>query len=64
FLSRVKKSNPPDYYDIIKHPMDLGTVLKKVKSGACKTKAAFTEDLKLIWANCLVYNSPIVFQKK
>ncbi|KAI8461395.1 hypothetical protein BY996DRAFT_6667406 [Phakopsora pachyrhizi] len=39
--------------------MDLGTVLKKVKSGAYKTKAAFTEDLELIWANCLVYNSPI-----
>ncbi|CAH7686106.1 Bromodomain-containing protein, partial [Phakopsora pachyrhizi] len=64
FLSCVKKSDVPDYYDIIKHPMDLGTVLKKFKSGAYKNKVVYTKDLKLIWANCLVYNYPIVCQKK
>lgn len=57
FLSRVKKAEAPDYYDIIKKPMDLGTVLKKVKSGAYKTKSAFNDDLELIWSNCFLYNS-------
>ncbi|MBW0470903.1 hypothetical protein O181_010618 [Austropuccinia psidii MF-1] len=59
FLSRVKKTDAPDYYDIIKKPMDLGTVLKKVKSGVYKTKASFNDDLELIWTNCFTYNSTI-----
>ncbi|EGG10960.1 uncharacterized protein MELLADRAFT_92359 [Melampsora larici-populina 98AG31] len=57
FLSRVKKADAPDYYDIIKKPMDLGTVLKKVKSGQYKAKGQFIEDLELIWSNCFQYNS-------
>ncbi|KAG0151063.1 hypothetical protein CROQUDRAFT_668155 [Cronartium quercuum f. sp. fusiforme G11] len=57
FLSRVKKADAPDYYDIIKKPMDLGTVLKKVKSGHYKTKSQFIEDVELIWSNCFLYNS-------
>lgn len=42
---------------VIKRPMDLATVLKKVKSGAYKTKAQFKEDVDLIWANCFLYNT-------
>lgn len=37
--------------------MDLGTVLKKVKTRVYKTKAEFKADLDLIWDNCLLYNS-------
>lgn len=37
--------------------MDLGTVLKKVKTRMYKTKAEFKDDLDLIWDNCLLYNS-------
>lgn len=40
--------------------MDLGTVLKKVKSHVYKSKAEFKEDIDLIWENCLLYNtSPV-----
>ncbi|KAI7954422.1 hypothetical protein MJO28_004822 [Puccinia striiformis f. sp. tritici] len=56
FLSRVRKTDAPDYFDIIRKPMDLGTVLKKVKGGVYKTKSAFNDDLELIWTNCLTYN--------
>jgi len=56
FLSRVRKTDAPDYYDVIKRPMDLGTVLKKVKGGVYKTKSAFNDDLELIWTNCFTYN--------
>ncbi|GAA5849941.1 hypothetical protein JCM8547_000959 [Rhodosporidiobolus lusitaniae] len=57
FLQKVRKSDVPDYYDVIKRPMDLGTLLKKVKQQAYRTKRAFAEDLDLIWSNCLLYNS-------
>ncbi|TKY88787.1 hypothetical protein EX895_002418 [Sporisorium graminicola] len=57
FLSKVSKRDAPDYYDVIKHPMDLGTMQKKVKSGQYKNKKQFAHDLNLIWDNCLLYNS-------
>ena len=42
---------------VIKRPMDLGTVLKKVKAQSYKDKKDFAADLELIWSNCLEYNS-------
>ncbi|GJN91821.1 hypothetical protein Rhopal_004844-T1 [Rhodotorula paludigena] len=57
FLQKVRKADVPDYYDVIKRPMDLATLLKKVKQQAYRTKKAFAEDLDLIWSNCLLYNS-------
>ena len=42
---------------VIKHPMDLGTILKKVKAQAYKDKKAFKADLELIWDNCFIYNT-------
>ncbi|KAI5634984.1 bromodomain-containing protein [Phthorimaea operculella] len=47
-----------DYYDIIKKPMDLGTVKQKMDSRAYKTAAEFAEDVRLIFTNCYKYNPP------
>ena len=57
FLNRVKKHEAPDYLNIIKHPMDLGTVMKKLKAFQYKSKNEFVDDLMLIWDNCLLYNA-------
>lgn len=57
FLTRVNKREAPDYYNIIKVPMDLGTMTKKLKTLVYKSKVEFTADLELIWANCLKYNA-------
>ncbi|GAA5980167.1 hypothetical protein JCM10908_001558 [Rhodotorula pacifica] len=57
FLQKVRKADVPDYFDVIKHPMDLATLLKKVKQQSYRTKKAFADDLDLIWSNCLLYNS-------
>lgn len=57
FLNKVAKREAPDYYEVIKTPMDLGTMLRNVKNGRYKSKAQFTRDLDLIWDNCLTYNS-------
>ncbi|KAK6349990.1 Transcriptional activator spt7 [Orbilia brochopaga] len=57
FLNRVNKREAPDYFNIIKQPMDLGTVMKKLKQLAYKSKKEFIDDLNLIWQNCLQYNA-------
>lgn len=56
FLQRVSKREAPDYHVIIKHPMDIGTMLKKLKQLAYKSKKEFVDDLNLIWTNALKYN--------
>ena len=56
FLQRVKQREVPDYYKIITKPMDIGTMLKKLKNLEYKSKTDFTDDLNLIWENCLKYN--------
>jgi transcriptional activator SPT7 len=57
FLNRVNKREAPDYYSIIKHPMDIGTMMKKLKNFQYKSKKEFVDDLHLIWQNCLRYNT-------
>ncbi|UPX19401.1 Transcriptional activator spt7 [Ascochyta rabiei] len=57
FLQRVNKREAPDYYNVIKHPMDIGTMMKKLKQLQYKSKKDFVEDLMLIWSNCLKYNA-------
>ncbi|KAL8725925.1 MAG: hypothetical protein Q9166_007053 [cf. Caloplaca sp. 2 TL-2023] len=57
FLQRVNKREAPDYYNVIKQPMDLGTMTKKLKAVQYKSKQDFVTDLSLIWSNCLNYNA-------
>lgn len=59
FLTRVNKRDAPDYYNIVKQPMDLGTMTKKLKTLTYKSKAEFVADLNLIWNNCLKYNADV-----
>ncbi|XP_039745176.1 bromodomain-containing protein 3-like isoform X2 [Pararge aegeria] len=47
-----------DYFDIIKKPMDLGTVKQKMDTRAYKTAAEFAADVRLIFTNCYKYNPP------
>ncbi|KAK5130821.1 hypothetical protein LTR08_001655 [Meristemomyces frigidus] len=57
FLQRVNKKDAQDYYNIISKPMDMGTMIKKLKQLGYKSKKDFVDDLNLIWSNCLKYNS-------
>lgn len=47
-----------DYHDIIKTPMDLGTVKKKMDDRQYKSSLEFAEDVRLIFKNCYKYNPP------
>lgn len=47
-----------DYHDIIKHPMDLSTVKKKMDGGEYQDAESFAADVRLIFSNCYKYNPP------
>ncbi|CAO3653291.1 unnamed protein product [Mucor hiemalis] len=57
FLNKVNKREAPDYFEVIKKPMDLGTVTKKMKNLNYRSKKEFADDLYLIYDNCLAYNT-------
>jgi len=45
-----------DYLDIVKEPMDLGTVSSNIESGAYSFVEEVAIDVKLVWSNCKLYN--------
>ncbi|XP_044030694.1 bromodomain-containing protein 3-like isoform X2 [Siniperca chuatsi] len=47
-----------DYHDIIKYPMDLSTVEKKIDGGEYQDAQGFAADVRLIFSNCYKYNPP------
>ncbi|CAN1220901.1 Transcription factor GTE11 [Linum grandiflorum] len=54
----IVKLNIPDYFNIIKHPMDLGTVKSKITSGEYSSPLAFAADVRLTFSNAMKYNPP------
>ncbi|XP_032163724.1 bromodomain-containing protein 3 isoform X2 [Mustela erminea] len=47
-----------DYHDIVKHPMDLSTVKKKMDSREYPDAQGFAADVRLMFSNCYKYNPP------
>jgi len=47
-----------DYPEIIKQPMDLGTILTNLESGKYATPDQFAKDVRLVWKNAMTYNRP------
>ncbi|WOL10756.1 hypothetical protein Cni_G19515 [Canna indica] len=58
FSEPVDPEELPDYHDIIEHPMDFGTVRKKLSSGAYTNLEQFEKDVFLISSNAMRYNAP------
>ncbi|XP_065225060.1 transcription initiation factor TFIID subunit 1 isoform X2 [Planococcus citri] len=56
FIKPVDKKQVVDYYDIVKRPMDLETISKKVKAHKYHSRYEFLADIELIFNNCFVYN--------
>eukprot|EP00250_Pteridium_aquilinum_P010389 c19351_g1_i1 orf=421-2571(-) len=47
----------PDYFDIVKRPMDLGTICKNLeRGGKYRGSRDVYEDVQLVWTNCRIYN--------
>ncbi|XP_037910415.1 transcription initiation factor TFIID subunit 1 isoform X2 [Hermetia illucens] len=56
FLKPVNKKQVKDYYTIIKKPIDLDTITKKVAAHKYHSRAEFLADIELIATNCEQYN--------
>ncbi|MGH0156588.1 UNVERIFIED_CONTAM: hypothetical protein FKN15_031759 [Acipenser sinensis] len=58
FTEPVKKAEAPDYYEIIRFPIDLKTMTERLKNRYYVTKKLFIADLQRIITNCREYNPP------
>ncbi|CAB1114459.1 unnamed protein product [Ectocarpus sp. CCAP 1310/34] len=56
FKDPVTEAIAEGYHKVVKTPMDLGTILKKIKGGGYPSFGDFDRDLKLMWQNCRTYN--------
>jgi hypothetical protein len=46
----------PDYANIIKRPMDFGTIKQKLNTSAYNKCQEFIADVELVFSNCITYN--------
>jgi Bromodomain/PHD-finger len=46
----------PDYFEVIKHPMDLGTIRKKLENGVYTSLEQFERHVHLTFDNAMLYN--------
>ncbi|KAK4328159.1 hypothetical protein Pmani_001432 [Petrolisthes manimaculis] len=58
FLEPVDPSEVPDYYKVVKEPMDLKTVESRVEEKSYERLAQFIGDVMLVFDNCRLYNPP------
>jgi hypothetical protein len=56
FLKHV--TDVPKYYDVILHPIDLGTIRKKIENKEYPTVGSFEADIHLMFHNCFTFNLP------
>lgn len=56
FLKPVNKKLVKDYYNVIKRPMDLDTISKKVSAHKYHSRHEFLKDVEQILENCTIYN--------
>lgn len=48
----------PYYHDIVKKPMDLGTIALQLERGMYQTLPELQADMQLVWDNCAAFNEP------
>ncbi|KAG2346263.1 hypothetical protein BDR05DRAFT_73350 [Suillus weaverae] len=58
FISPVDPSRVQGYAEMIKHPMDLGTMSTKVARGKYRSLEEFTTDFRLVVTNAKIFNPP------
>ncbi|KAK3125130.1 hypothetical protein QOZ80_7BG0600550 [Eleusine coracana subsp. coracana] len=58
FAEPVDPEELPDYHDVIEHPMDFGTVRRKLARNVYRSFEQFEDDVFLICSNAMQYNAP------
>lgn len=58
FLSPVSRAEVPDYYDVVKRPMQWATISARVDEQQYETVQDFVSDVHLVLDNATLYNKP------
>lgn len=58
FLKPVVKRDAPDYYEIIKKPMDFSTIKNQINHFKYDDYTHIVDDIRLVFENCWKYNEP------
>ncbi|XP_026724959.1 transcription initiation factor TFIID subunit 1 isoform X4 [Trichoplusia ni] len=58
FLKPVNKKQVKDYYNVIKKPIDMETMGKKIQAHKYHSRNEFLRDIQLLVDNCRAYNGP------
>lgn len=48
----------PSYFDVVKNPMDLSTMAKKMENGEYENGEEFEKDMRLMLSDCYAFNPP------
>ncbi|XP_048446744.1 homeotic protein female sterile isoform X2 [Pyrus x bretschneideri] len=65
FAKPVNPQEVKGYNDIIKEPMDFGTISEKLSGGTYRTLEEFQHDVFLVFSNAMSYNAPSsIFNRK
>ncbi|XP_052275463.1 bromodomain adjacent to zinc finger domain protein 1A-like [Dreissena polymorpha] len=56
FLRPVNKKDAPDYYEVIKKPMDFQTIKNKINKFMYSDPGELVSDVRQIFTNCVEYN--------
>ncbi|XP_072931963.1 transcription initiation factor TFIID subunit 1 [Epargyreus clarus] len=59
FLKPVNKKQVKDYYTVIKKPIDLEAIGKKIQAHKYHSREEFLRDIQLLVDNCRAYNGPV-----
>lgn len=57
FTKPVSANEVPDYFDVIKRPMDFGKIKSKLNLGGYMMNEQAMSDVELVFFNCDLYNS-------
>lgn len=56
FNTAVSKADVPDYYEVIKQPMDFSKIKSRLNLGDYQTNEQMMKDIQLVFYNCDLYN--------
>ncbi|KAH9500496.1 hypothetical protein Btru_072079 [Bulinus truncatus] len=56
FLEAVEEVNTPDFFEMIKEPMDLLKIQRKLSERGYKSREEFEKDMNLVFDNCIEYH--------
>ncbi|XP_014803231.1 PREDICTED: bromodomain-containing protein 8-like [Calidris pugnax] len=57
FLKAVSEKQAPGYRDVVKRPMDLTSIKRRLSKGHIQSMVQFQRDLMLMFQNAMMYNS-------